>query len=120
MSHVLKIFVSLQAVHLLRVSAELEGRANVLRKEALQCLTVALCGSDTRKFWELLMAFFGANHKGDEEDPWDFIDPAPEIPHPLPLTETDSEDEKKKVEAPASKPTGSKPVAQAFAPCQKG
>ena len=107
LSHVLKIFVSLQAVHLLRVSAELEGRANALRKEALQCLTVALCGSDTRKFWELLTAFFGANHKGDEEDSWDFIDPAPEIPRPLPLTKTDSEDEKKKVETPASKPIGS-------------
>ena len=33
--------------------------------------------------------------------------PLPEIPRPLPLTETDSEDEKKKVETPASKPIGS-------------
>ena len=66
---------------------------NTLRKEALQCLTVALCGSDTKAFWDLLTAYFGTNHTGDEDDPWDFIDTAPAIPHPLPLTETDTEEE---------------------------
>ena len=83
-----------QAIRLLRVSAKLESRANALRKEALQCLTVALCGSDTKQFWQLLTAYFGANHTGGEEDdPWDFIDPAPAIPRPLPLTDTESDDE---------------------------
>ena len=76
------------------MSAELEGRANSLRKEALQCITIALAGSDTRKFWELLVAYFGANHTGSEEDdPWDFLDAAPKIPPPLPLTDTDTDDD---------------------------
>ena len=79
-----------QAVRLLRVSAELESKANALRKEALQCLTVALAGSDTKKFWDLLTTYFGANHTGDQDDVWDFIDAAPPIPRPLPLTDTES------------------------------
>ena len=89
------------------MSVELEGRANALRKEALQCLTVALCGSDTKKFWELLTTYFRANHTGDEDDPWDFIDPAPEIPRPLPLTETDTDEENK---APSASAEASAPV----------
>ena len=100
------------------MSVELEGRANALRKEALQCLTMALCGSDTKKFWELLTMYFRANHTRDEDDPWDFIDPAPEIPRPLPLTETDTDEENKAPSASAvpsasAKTTGSacrKPV----------
>ena len=78
----------------MRVSAELETRANLLRREALQSLTIALAGSDTKRLWDLLTAFFGADHTGDEEDPWDFLDGAPEIPPPLPLTDTDSDDDK--------------------------
>ena len=82
------------------MSADLEAKANLLRKESLQCLTVALAGSDTKKFWELLTAYFGANHKGNEEDdPWDFLDAAPAIPPPLPLTETESEDEQVSVQS---------------------
>ena len=88
-----------QSIHLLQVSAELEGHANALRKEALQCLTIALCGSDIK---QLLMAYFGANHMGDEDDPWDFIDPAPEIPCPLPLTDTELDDEASQTSAAAS------------------
>ena len=91
-----------QAIRLLRVSAELESCANALRKEALQCLTVALCGSDTKQFWQLLTAYFGANHTGEEDDPWDFIDPAPEIPRPLPLTDTESDDETSQASAATS------------------
>ena len=79
---------------------DLEAKANLLRKEALQCITIALTGSDTKKFWELLVVFFGANHKGTEEDdPWDFLDVAPAIPPPLPLTETESDDEKTSVKS---------------------
>ena len=39
---------------------------------------------------------------GDEDDPWDFIDPAPEIPHPLPLTDTESDDKASQISAAAS------------------
>ena len=46
------------------------------------------------------MAFFGANHKGfDEDDPWDFLDAVPEIPPPLPLMETESDEEKASVKS---------------------
>ena len=53
---------------------------------------------------------------GDEEDPWDFIDPAPEIPRPLPLTDTDSDDNPETVEsgpttAPAT-PSAGTPVGE--------
>ena len=39
-----------------------------------------------------MTAYFGANHTGEEDDPWDFVNAAPEIPHPLPLTDTDTEE----------------------------
>ena len=90
-------------MHLLRVSADLESRANSLRQEALQCITVALAGSDARQFWALMTAYFGANHTGTDNDPWDFIDAAPKIPDPLPLTDTNTEDETASVQsAPAA------------------
>ena len=113
-------FLSLlfQAVRLLRVSANLEARANSLRQEALQCLTVALAGSDTKNFWSLMTAYFGTSKKDSEEDdPWEFLDAAPAIPEPLPLTETDTDDETTSIKSakpapvsgsatPASKPSG--------------
>ena len=95
-----------QSIRLLRVSADLEAKANLLRKEALQSLTIALAGSDTKGFWDLLAAYFRANHSGNEEDdPWDFLDAAPAIPPPLPLTETESEDEKASVKSAPVAPT---------------
>ena len=102
-----------QAVRLLRVSADLENRANSLRKEALQCITIALAGSDTRQFWALMTAYFGANHSGTEaDDPWDFLDAAPKIPDPLPLTDTDTEDETASVQsAPATTSSFAPPVS---------
>ena len=97
----------------MRVSANLEAKANALRREALQCITVALAGSDTKKFWSLMTAYFGTAQKEDgEDDPWDFLDAAPAIPEPLPLTETDTEDDATSVKsapaapAPVTKPTG--------------
>ena len=106
--------VLLQAVRLLRVSANLEAKANAMRREALQCITVALAGSDTKKFWELMTAYFGTAQKkqdGKDDDPWDFLDAAPAIPEPLPLVETDTEDDAGSTKsAPATsvapKPTG--------------
>ena len=83
----------LQAVRLLRVSAELQGRANSLRREAVQCLTIALAGSDTKELWNLLTTYFGSAADSDDEDPWNFLDPAPPISKPLDLGETDTEDE---------------------------
>ena len=92
------------------MSAELETRANLLRKEALQSLTIALAGSDTKHLWDLLTAYFGANHlPGEEEDPWDFLDAAPEIPPPLPLTDTNSDEDKVSVASTAT--TQSAPAA---------
>ena len=44
-----------------------------------------------------------------EEDPWDFLDAAPEIPPPLPLTDTDSEEDKASVVSAAT--TQSAPAA---------
>ena len=97
------------------MSANLEARANSLRQEALQCITVALAGSDTKKFWSLMTAYFGTSKKDDgEDDPWDFIDAASAIPEPLPLTETDTDDESTSVKStpaassatPAPKPSG--------------
>ena len=83
-----------QAVHLLWVSANLEAKANAMCHEALQCITVVLVGLDTKKFWELMTAYFGTAQKQDgDNDPWDFLDAAPAIPEPLPLTETDTEDD---------------------------
>ena len=55
---IIDVSISFQSICLLRLSAELEGWANALRKEALQCLTVALCGTDTKRFWDLLTAYF--------------------------------------------------------------
>ena len=87
-------YSSFQAVCLLRISADLEAKANMLRKEALQCITVALAGSDSKKFFTLMTTYFGANQMGTlDDDPWDFLDAAPEIPPPLPLMETDTEDD---------------------------
>ena len=39
-----------------------------------------------------MTAYFRANHTGEEDDPWDFVDAAPEIPCPLPLTDTNTEE----------------------------
>ena len=94
---------------MLHVSAELEAKANALWKETLQSLTIALARSDTRCFWDVLTAFFGANHTGDNDDPWDFLDAAPEIPPPLPVTDTKSDNEKASVTSAAT--TKSAPVA---------
>ena len=74
-------------------------------------MTVALAGSDTKNFWNLMTAYFGTSQKMEgEDDPWHFLDAAPAIPDPLPLTETDTEDEAGSVKsappAPAAKPTG--------------
>ena len=101
--------VLLQAVRLLRVSANLEAKANAMCREALQCITVALAGSDTKKFWELMTAYFSTAQKPDgDNDPWDFLDAAPAIPEPLPLTETDTEDD---AGSSKSTPTASTSVA---------
>ena len=49
-----------------------------------------------------MTAYFGANHTGTDDDPWDFLDAAPKIPDPLPLTDTETEDEAASVQsAPA-------------------
>ena len=97
---------------LLWVSSTLESKAIALCQEALQCLTVALVGTDTKAFWELMTAYFGTTSKTSEEDnPWGFLDTAPAIADPLPLTETDDEEEEQQStkSAPAG-PAGTKEV----------
>ena len=81
---------SLQSLRLFRLAGELEGKAAALRKEALQHLTIALAGSDTKELFTLLVTFFG---KGTDIDPFSFIDAAPIIKRPLDLTDTESETE---------------------------
>ena len=68
--------MSFQSLRLFRLAAELEGKAAALRKEALQHLTVALAGTDTKELFTLLVTFFG---KGTDVDPFSFIDAAPVI-----------------------------------------
>ena len=75
-------------MRLFRLAAELEGKAAALRKEALQHLTVALAGTDTKELFTLLVTFFG---RGTEVDPFSFLDAAPLIKRPLDLTDTESE-----------------------------
>ena len=82
--------MSFQSLRLFRLAAELEGKAAALRKEALQHLTVALTGTDTKELFTLLVTFFG---KGTDVDPFSFIDAAPIIKRPLDLTDTESESE---------------------------
>ena len=49
------------------------------------------------------MTYFRANHvAGEEKDPWDFLDAAPETPPPLPLTDTKSEEDKASVASAAT------------------
>ena len=82
--------MSFQSLRLFRLAAELEGKAAALRKEALQHLTVALAGTDTKELFTLLVTFFG---KGTDVDPFSFIDAAPIIKRPLDLTDSESESE---------------------------
>ena len=82
--------MSFQSLRLFRLVAELKGKAAALRKEALQHLTVALAGTDTKELFTLLVTFFG---KGTDVDPFSFIDTAPIIKQLLDLTITESESE---------------------------
>ena len=58
----------LQALRLLKVSADLEAKVIALCRESLQCLTVALASSDTKSFWDLMTSYFGSTAKDLEED----------------------------------------------------
>ena len=78
-------------MRLLRLSAEMESRAVSLRVEALQCMTIALAGTDTKHFWDTMTTFFGA--ASDKEDVWDFVDPVSRVARPLDLESTDDEEE---------------------------
>ena len=100
----------MQSLRLLRLSAELEGRAATLRGEALQHMTIALASVDCRDFWKVLVTFFGSNQA---EDPFQFLDGAPVIKRPLDLTDTDCDDDSSKVSEAS---TSSKPVAKKPAP----
>ena len=67
----------LQALQLLRLATELEGKVVALKREALQHITIALAGTDTCGLFQLLTMFFGTGE--DEEDPFNFLDGAPLI-----------------------------------------
>ena len=81
-----------------------------LKKEALQHITITLAGTDTSGLFQLLTVFFGTGEA--DEDPFNFLDGAPLIKQPLPLTLESSDDE----EVPASQPTTSQPSASTSAP----
>ena len=51
-----------------------------------------------------MTAYFGVNQTGDEEeDPWSFLDAVLAIPAPLPLTDTETDEDTASVHsAPAS------------------
>ena len=80
-----------------------------LKKDALQHITIALVGSDTSGLFQLLTMFFGTGEA--DEDPFNFLDGAPLIKQPLPLTSESSDEE----EVPASQPTTSQPSASTSA-----
>ena len=103
------LLLYLQALRLLRLANELEGKVVALKKEALQHITIALAGSDTSGLFQLLTMFFGTGEA--DEDPFNFLDGAPLIKQPLPLTSESSDDE----EVPASQPTTSRPSASTSA-----
>ena len=70
---------------------------------------MALAGSDTKSFWDLMTSYFGSTAKDQEEDdPWGFIDAAVPIPAPLPLTDTDSDEDRQSTQ---STPAGSRSAA---------
>ena len=81
-----------------------------LKKEALQHITITLAGTDTSGLFQLLTMFFRTGEA--DEDPFNFLDGAPLIKQPLPLTSESSDDE----EVPASQPTTSQPSASTSAP----
>ena len=85
-----------------------------LKKEALQHLTIALAGTDTCGLFQLLTMFFGT--EVDEEDPFNFLDGAPLIKQPLPLTSESSDDD----EASTSASTTSKPSTSTAATAPRG
>ena len=97
--------ISLQSLHLLRLSAKLEGRAATLRCEALQHMTIAVAGMDCRDFWKVLVTFFGSNRG---EDPFQFLDGVPVIKCPLDLMDTDSDEGSVSSEATSMVSTQSK------------
>ena len=99
-------------MRLLRLSAEMESRAASLRVEALQCMTIALAGTDTKHFWDTMTTFFGA--ASDKEDVWDFIDPVSRVARPLDLESTD-DDEEEDADTEATASTSSSTQAQAAA-----
>ena len=103
------LLIYLQALQLLRLANKLEGKVVALKKKALQHITIALVGSDTSGLFQLLTMFFGTGEA--DEDPFNFLDGAPLIKQPLPLTSESSDDE----EVPASQPTTSQPSASTSA-----
>ena len=101
--------LSFQSFRLLRLSAELESRAASLRREGLQCLTLALAGTNSKGLWDMLMSFFGT--EADKDDVWSYIDPKSKVARPLDLESTDGEEEEddKVDEATASTSTAETP-----------
>ena len=74
-----------------------------LKREALQHITIALAGTDTCGLFQLLTMFFRTGE--DEEDPFNFLDGAPLIKRPLPLTSESSDDDEDEAASTTSKPS---------------
>ena len=94
---------------------ELKGKVVALKREALQHITIALVGTDTCGLFQLLTMFFGTGE--DEEDPFNFLDGAPLIKRPLPLTsESSDNDDEDEAASTSSKPSTSTTTTAPRAP----
>ena len=81
----------LQSLRLPHLSFELEGREATLQMEALQCMTIALAGSDAVGLRDVITTFYG--NQQDSEKVWDYIDPKSKVARPLELEDTETEEE---------------------------
>ena len=68
--------------------------------EALQCLTIALAGSDAVGLREVVTTFFGTQQ--DAEHVWEYIDPKSKVARPLELEDTETEDDEEEESQPSS------------------
>ena len=84
-----------QALHLLQLVTHLESRALDLEREALESRSIGVGGTKAAAIWDVIAGAFALRSepvirpfseysgKTPDEDPFDTVDPAPTIGHPL-------------------------------------
>ena len=110
--------IFLQSLRLLRLSTEVEGRAATLRQEALQCLTIALAGTNAVGLRDLITTFFASPQ--DLDNVWEYIDPKSKVARPLDLGDTETEDEEDEGSKPSTSKASSSKAATAKVKKTKG